>query len=157
MLTSTANSTVQHQTLHRIELTGKGPYGRPRRLCPEKSRIAKQCFDAMIATGICCPSCNQYRSQLHLVPKKEPNDWRPSGDYRQLNSLTKTDCYPLSQLSDFKFFGKNVFKLDLVKTSHQIPVNSDDIGKTAVTLTFGLSECKRHLVSEMQDRHSNAS
>ena len=65
------NSTAQHQTLHRIELTGKGPYGNRRRLCPEKYRIAKQCFDSMIATGICRPSCSEYASPLHMVPKKD--------------------------------------------------------------------------------------
>ena len=53
------NSTTQHQTLLRIELTGKGPYGSPRRLCPEKYRIAKQCFDFMIADGVNCgPRCS---------------------------------------------------------------------------------------------------
>ena len=31
--------TVQHQTVHRIELTADGPFGTPRRLSPEKSQI----------------------------------------------------------------------------------------------------------------------
>ena len=85
------NSTAQHQTLHRIEPTGKGPYGSPRRLCPEKNRIAKQCFDSVILTGICRPSCSQYAYPLHMVDIKEPNNCRPRGDYRRLNSLTKSD------------------------------------------------------------------
>ena len=97
------------------ELTDKGPYAR--RLCPEKYRIAKQCFDSMIATGICCPSCSQYASPLHMVPKKEPNDWRPCGDYRRINSVTKRDCYPLPQLLDFNLYGKKGFgKMDSKKS-----------------------------------------
>ena len=137
--------TAQHQTLHRFELTGKGPYGSPRRLCPEKYRITKQCFDSMITTGKCRPSCSQYASPLHMVPKKEPNDWRPCGDYRRrLNSVTKRDCYSLPQLLVFNLYGKKVFsKLDLVKAYHQIQVHTDDIEKTAVTTPFGLFEFLR--------------
>ena len=63
------------------------------------------------------------------------------GDYRRLNAVTKRDCYPLPQLSDFSLFGKKVFsKLDLVKAYHQILVHPDDIETTAVTTSFGLYE-----------------
>ena len=73
--------TVQHQTVHRIELTADRPFGTPRRLCPEKYKIAKQCSESMVNTGICRPSCSQFASPLHMVPKKEPNGWRLCGDY----------------------------------------------------------------------------
>ena len=106
--------------------------------------IAKQCFESMVNTGICRPSCCQFASTLHTVPKKEPNDWRPCGDYRKWNAVTKRDCYPLPQLSDLNLFGKkNFIKLDLVKAYHQIPVHPDVIDKTAVTTPFGLYEFPR--------------
>ena len=83
------NITAQHQTLHRILLTGKSPYGSPTRLCTEKYRIDKNWFDSIIATGICCPSSSQYAYPLHMTPKKEHNDWTPCGNYRRSNSFTE--------------------------------------------------------------------
>ena len=122
--------TVQHQTVHRIELTADGPFGTPRRLCPEKYKIAMQCFESMVNTGFCRPFRSQFATPLHLVTKKDPNEWRPCGDCRKLNAVTKRDCYPLPQLSEFSLFGKKVFsKLDLVRAYHQIPVHPDDIEK----------------------------
>lgn len=130
-----------HSTVHRIELVKQGPYGTPRRLCPDKLSIAKATFDDMLKHGICRPSSSQYASPLHMVPKKEKNTWRPCGDYRRLNSVTKRDCYPLPQLGNYPFHGKRIFsKLDLTKAYHQIPVHPDDIEKTAVTTPFGLFE-----------------
>ena len=98
----------------------------------------------MVNTGIYRPPCSRFASPLHMVPKKEPNDWTPREDYRKLNAVTTRDCYPLPQLSDFNLFGKKVFsKLDLVKAYLQIPIHSDDIKKTAVTTRFGLYEFPR--------------
>ena len=98
----------------------------------------------MVNIGICRPSCSQFASPLHMVPKKEPNDWRPFGDYRKLNAVTKRDSCPLPQLSDFNLFGKKVFsKWDLVNAYHQIPVHPDNIKKTAATTPSGLYEFPR--------------
>ena len=40
--------TVQHRTVHRIELTADGPFETPKKLCPEKYKIAKQCFESKL-------------------------------------------------------------------------------------------------------------
>lgn len=132
---------AQHNTTHHVETTGPPIRQRPRSLCPDKLEVAKAFFDQMQALGICRPSNSPYASPLHMVPKKKPGDWRPCGDYRQLNAQTKRDCYPLPQLSSFQFHGKRLFsKLDLVKAYHQIPVHPDSVAKTAVTTPFGLFE-----------------
>ena len=98
----------------------------------------------MMTTAICRPSCSQYASSLPIVPRKKPNQCRPCGDYRRLNSDTKKDCYPLPKLSDFNLYGKKVpSKLDLVKAYLQIPVHPNYLKKTAVTTLFGLFEFLR--------------
>uniref|UniRef100_A0A5S6QTC1 RNA-directed DNA polymerase n=1 Tax=Trichuris muris TaxID=70415 RepID=A0A5S6QTC1_TRIMR len=56
---------------------------------------------------------------------KQPGTWRPCGDYRKLNNITKADRHVFS-------------KLDLVRAYQQIPVHDKHIPKTAVTTPFGL-------------------
>ncbi|GFY11876.1 hypothetical protein TNCV_4973761 [Trichonephila clavipes] len=68
---------------------------------------------------------------------------RPVGDYRQLNSVTEFDSYPMPYLNDFAhaLHGKKIFsKIDIFKAFHQIPIAECDIPKTAVTTPWGLYE-----------------
>lgn len=134
---------VKHSTVHHINTTPGPPvFCRPRRLAPDRLKIAKQQFEDMVREGTARPSDSPWASALHLAPKK--NGWRPCGDYRALNARTIPDRYPIPHLEDYahRLAGCVIFtKIDLVKAYNQIPVASpNDVAKTAITTPFGLFE-----------------
>ncbi|GFV97066.1 retrovirus-related Pol polyprotein from transposon 297 [Trichonephila clavipes] len=76
-------------------------------------------------------------------PRRLHLNFRPVGYYRQLNSVTEFDSYPMPYLNDFahSLHGKRIFsKIDIFKAFHQIPIAECDIPKTAVTTPWGLYE-----------------
>lgn len=137
---------VKHNTKHHI-VTTKGPpvVFKARRLFGEKLTNAKDEFETMLKSDIIRPSNSNWASPIHMVLKKN-GEWRPCGDYRNLNERTIDDKYPVPHIEDFTQYlaGTNIYSsLDLVKAYYQIPMAEEDIAKTAVITPFGLFEFKR--------------
>ncbi|GFT90814.1 retrovirus-related Pol polyprotein from transposon 17.6 [Trichonephila clavipes] len=139
---SLISKSASHGTVHHIITTGPPVTARPRRLHPKLYDAVKVEFEFLLAEGIIRPSKSPRSSPLHVVPKSD-STVRPVGDYRQLNSVTEFDSYPMPYLNDFAhaLHGKKIFsKIDIFKAFHQIPIAECDIPKTAVTTPWGLYE-----------------
>ncbi|GFU48124.1 retrovirus-related Pol polyprotein from transposon opus [Trichonephila clavipes] len=139
---SLISKSASHGTVHHIITTGPPVTARPRRLHPKLYDAVKVEFEFLLAQGIIRPSKSPWSSPLHVVFKSD-STVRPVGDYRQLNSVTEFDSYPMPYLNDFAhaLHGKRIFsKIDIFKAFHQIPIAECDIPKTAVTTPWGLYE-----------------
>lgn len=142
---TTIGSVAKHDVKHFIQTKGPPVAFKVRRMSPDKVNAAKKEFKLMCDLGVCRPSSSSWASPLHCVPKKD-GQWRFVGDYRALNKVSVPDRYPVPHIQDllYAFQGKSVFTtLDLVRAYHQIPVNEEDIEKTAVITPFGLFEFPR--------------
>ncbi|GFS60878.1 retrovirus-related Pol polyprotein from transposon 17.6 [Trichonephila clavipes] len=139
---SLISKSASHGTVHHIITTGPPVTARPRRLHPKLYDAVKVEFEFLLAQGIIRPSKSPWSFPLHVVPKSD-STVRPVGDYRQMNSVTEFDSYPMPYLNDFAhaLHGKGIFsKIDIFKAFYQIPTAECDIPKTAVTTPWGLYE-----------------
>ena len=75
--------------------------------------------------------------------RKKNGKVRPCVDYRRLNTVTKQDAFPLPRtqdLLDAVAVAKYFLTFDLTAGYHQVPMDPDDIQKTAFVTKYGLYE-----------------
>lgn len=117
---------------------------RPYRLSPVEREKVQQIIKELIDNDIVRESKSPYSSPIILVKKKNGED-RMCVDYRELNSNTIRDHYPLPLIADQidKLAGGQFYTtLDMASGFHQIPVAADSIEKTAFVTPDGLFEYK---------------
>ena len=128
---------------HRIDTGSHAPvFAKHRRLNVEKLETARSKSKTLQKDGVISLSKSEWSSPLHIVSKQN-GGFRCCGDYRSLNSITKTDRYPIPNINSFsaKLANKRRFsKIDLISAKHHIKMHPDDVAKTALTTPFGLYE-----------------
>lgn len=115
---------------------------RPYRLSPVEREKVKEIINELINNNIVRESKSPYASPIILVKKKTGDD-RMCVDYRELNSNTIRDHYPLPLIADQidqLAGGKFYTSLDMASGFHQIPISDDSIEKTAFITPDGLYE-----------------
>ena len=136
---------------HKIRLDSDKPINVRKHKIPYKliDTVNRQ-IEEWIRMGIIRPSTSPYNSPIWVVPKKldasgNPR-WRVVTDFRKLNEHTEDDSYPLPVMTNIfdKIGGAKYYtKLDLSSGFLQIPVNPEDIHKTAFSTDFGHYEFVR--------------
>lgn len=128
---------------HRIIISSQRPVvTRPRRHSPEQQKVIADEINKMLLNKVIRPSKSQYVSEIVMVPKK-PQGWRMCIDYRNLNSVTIPDRYPLPRISDLLSSVKNTkffVSLDLRAGYWQIPLDEESKQFTAFRCVSGLFE-----------------
>jgi hypothetical protein len=111
-----------------------------RRFPPVHAQIISDHVDNMLAQGTIEPACSPWASNVVLVRKKD-GSYRCCIDYRQLNTVTKKDAYPLPRIDvclDAMAKAKWFSTFDLRSSYHQVSVNANDRDKTAFICPRGM-------------------
>lgn len=93
----------------------------------------------LLDKGFIRPSVSPWGAHVLFVKKKD-GSMRLCIDYRQLNSVTIKNKYPLPRIDDLfdQLAGSKVFsKIDLRSGYHQMLVKEDDVPKTASWTRYG--------------------
>ena len=131
---------------HEIPLVDDAPVcQRYRRIPPTQYEMVKAHIKQLLDSQVIRESSSPYSSPIVLVTKKD-GSLRLCVDYRQLNSKTRRDAYPLPRIEESldALSGARWFStLDLASGYNQVPMAEKDKSKTAFCTPFGLFEFNR--------------
>ena len=134
-----------NNAIHHVNVGTSSPVKQhPYRLSPEKRKYLKDEIEYLLLHDIIEPSSSDWASPCLLVDKPD-NSYRMVTDYRKVNSVTVTDCYPLPRIDDIidkVGTAKFVTKIDLLKGYYQIPLSEEAKVISAFTVPSGLYQYK---------------
>ncbi|KAE8218977.1 hypothetical protein CF319_g7241 [Tilletia indica] len=116
----------------------------PRRASPEKRTAMDATIDQLLSWDVIEPSTSPVSFPVVMV--RQNGKWRFCVDYRNLNSSTVPDRYPLPTIDSIfqTLSGKKIFSsLDAIRGYHQLGVKEEDRWKTAFICHRGLFQYKR--------------
>ncbi|KAK3286466.1 hypothetical protein CYMTET_5968 [Cymbomonas tetramitiformis] len=128
----------------RSDWSGQPLHRRNYKLSQEELRQLRAQLDELLAKGYIRPSASPWGCPVLMVPKpSNPKELRLVIDYRSINEITVKDKYPLPDvqtlLDDLQ--GATVFSTaDALWGFWQVPMEQEDIEKTAMTTHFGAYE-----------------
>ena len=96
----------------------------PYRMNPEKQKHLQKEIDYLLENDLIEKSQSEWSSPCILVPKPDKS-YRMCTDFRKVNSVTKTDSYPIPRIDDCidkVGHAKYVTKIDLLKGFWQVPL-----------------------------------
>ena len=137
---------------HRIELTSEAPiWMKPRKFSePINQEIERQCQE-LLESSLIEHSDSPFSAAIVPVSKRDNTGLRMCIDYRRLNAVTKTERFPMPNLTELVYRAGRVkyfTKLDVTKGYYQVPLEESSRKYTAFstqhnhyqfrTLSFGL-------------------
>ena len=116
----------------------------PYRMNPLKQKYLQDEVKYLLENDFIEPSQSNYSSSCILVPKSN-GTYRMCTDYRKLNSVTKTDSFPIPRIDDYidkVGNSKYVTKFDLLKGFWQVPLTDKAKEVSAFATQNGLYQYK---------------
>jgi transposase InsO family protein len=131
--------------VHHIDTDSARPVRQQlRRFPPAHVEAISSHVDNMLRQGVIEPASSPWASNVVLVKKKD-GTYRCCIDYRQLNTVTRKDAYPLPRIDsclDAMAEAKWFSTFDLRSSYHQVRVNPEDSDKTAFICPRGMYKFK---------------
>jgi len=127
--------------VHQIDTADARPVRQPlRRYPPAHVQAISEHVDTMLQQNVIEPACSPWASNIVLVRKRD-GSLRCCVDYRQLNTATRKDAYPLPRIDACLDAMSNAIwfsTFDLRSSYHQVPVEPADRDKTAFICPRGM-------------------